>query len=137
MTRTEWTAGLRGAARRWRIRRALIAATVLTSMAIWVAPATAVGASCAIAVYVPGTGNVLDAAGAPATYLVYATVNATGTPIAEFTVDQVHNQGGWVNASTFRLAGDQLAVRLATRGIDWGPGRAGAHLGVSALRARC
>jgi hexosaminidase len=45
MTRTEWTAGLRGAARRWRIRRALIAATVLTSMAIWVAPATAVGAS--------------------------------------------------------------------------------------------
>lgn len=96
-----------------------------------------VGASCAIAVYVPGTGNVLDAAGAPATYLVYATVNATGTPIAEFTVDQVHNQGGWVNASTFRLAGDQLAVRLATRGIDWGPGRAGAHLGVSALRARC
>jgi hypothetical protein len=96
-----------------------------------------VGRSCAITVYVPGTGHVLDAAGAPATYLVYAAANATGTPIAEFTVDQVRNQGRWVDAGTFRPPGDQLAVRLATRGIDWGPGRDGAHLGVSALQARC
>jgi hypothetical protein len=95
------------------------------------------GAACAIAVFVPGTGNVLDAAGAPATYLVYATTDAGGTPIAEFTVDQVHNQGRWVDGGTFRPVGDQLAVRLVTRGIDWGPGRDGAHLGVSALRARC
>ncbi len=95
------------------------------------------GAGCAIAVYVPGTGYVLDAAGAPATYLVYATTDATGKQIAQFNVDQVHNQGRWVDVGTFRAGGDQLSVRLATRGIDFGPGRDGAHLGVSALRARC
>jgi hypothetical protein len=94
-------------------------------------------ADCAIDVYVPRTGNLIDAAGAPATYLIYPTTDATGTPIAQFTVDQVHNQGQWVDAGTFRPASDQLAVRLATRGIDWGPGREGAHLGVSALQARC
>jgi hypothetical protein len=92
---------------------------------------------CAVAVFVPDTGHVLDAAGAPATYLVYATTYTSGTPFAEITVDQVHNQGRWVDAGTVHPPGDQLAVRLATRGIDFGPGRAGAHLGVSALRARC
>jgi hypothetical protein len=95
------------------------------------------GSTCAVAVFVPGTGDVLDAAGAPATYLVYATTAATGAPIATLTVDQVHNQGRWVEAGTVRPAGDQLAVRLATRGTDWGRGRADAHLGVSALRLRC
>jgi hypothetical protein len=95
------------------------------------------GASCAVAVFVPDTGEVLDAAGAPATYLVYATTDATGTPIGQLAVDQVHNQGRWVEAGRFRPPGGQLAVRLVTRGIDWGPGRAGAHLGVSAVRASC
>jgi hypothetical protein len=95
------------------------------------------GAECAVNVFVPDTGNALDAAGAPATYRVYPTTSATGTPIAQFTVDQVHNQGQWVGAATLHPTSDQLAVRLATRGIDWGPGRAGAHLGVSALQARC
>jgi hypothetical protein len=28
-------------------------------------------------------------------------------------------------------------VRMATRGIDWGPGREGAHLGVSAVPVTC
>jgi hypothetical protein len=96
-----------------------------------------IGSSCAIEVFVPGTGDVLDAAGAPATYLVYATTGAVGAPIGGVTVDQVHNQGRWVAAGSFRLTGGELAVRLATRGIDWGPGRVGAHLGVSALRVIC
>jgi hypothetical protein len=94
-------------------------------------------ASCAISVYVPGTGDVRDADGAPATYFVYGTTNASGSAIASFTVDQVHNQGRWVSVGTFAQRTGQLSVRMVTRGIDWGSGRTGAHLGVSALRATC
>jgi len=94
-------------------------------------------ASCAISVYVPGTGYALDAAGAPATYFVYGTTNASGTAIAKFTVDQVHNQGRWVDTGSYAQTTGQLSVRMVTRGIDWGPGRQGAHLGVSALRVSC
>jgi hypothetical protein len=95
------------------------------------------GRSCAIEVFVPGTGYVLDAAGAPATYFVYAATQPSGAPIGQFTADQVHNQGRWVAAGAYRPAGDELAVRMVTRGVDWGPGRTGAHLGVSALRVTC
>lgn len=94
-------------------------------------------ASCAISVYVPGTGDVRDADGAPATYFVYGTTNASGPAIASFTVDQVHNQGRWVGVGTFAQRTGQLSVRMVTRGIDWGSGRNGAHLGVSALRVTC
>jgi hypothetical protein len=99
--------------------------------------ATPALSSCAISVYVPGTGNVLDAAGAPAIYFVYPTDNATGTPIGRFEVDQVHNQGRWLAVGSYRSTSGQLSVRMVTRGIDWGPGREGAHLGVSALRVTC
>jgi hypothetical protein len=95
------------------------------------------GVSCAISVYVPGTGDVRDADGAPATYFVYGTTNASGSAIASFTVDQVHNQGRWVSVGTFAQRTGQLSVRMVTRGIDWGSGRTGAHLGVSALRVTC
>jgi hypothetical protein len=93
--------------------------------------------SCAISVHVAHTGNVLDAAGAPATYVVFPTRNATGTPIGRFEVDQVHNQGRWLAVGSYRTASGQLSVRMVTRGIDWGPDREGAHLGVSALRVAC
>jgi hypothetical protein len=93
--------------------------------------------NCDISVHVPGTGNVLDAAGAPATYLVLPTKDGTGTPVGQFEVDQVHNQGRWLAVGGYRTASGQLSVRMVTRGIDWGPGREGAHLGVSALRVTC
>jgi hypothetical protein len=93
--------------------------------------------SCAISVHVPRTGDPLDAAGAPATYVVFATRNAMGTPIGRFEVDQVHNQGRWLAVGSYGTASGQLSVRMVTQGIDWGPGREGAHLGVSALRVAC
>jgi hypothetical protein len=98
---------------------------------------TGSSATCAISVYVPGTGNVKDADGAPATYFVYGTTNASGSAIASFTVDQVHNQGRWVSVGSFTQRTGNLSVRMVTRGIDWGSGRTGAHLGVSALRVTC
>jgi hypothetical protein len=94
-------------------------------------------ATCGISVYVPGTGNVKDAAGAPATYFVYATTAGSGSSIGQFGVDQVHNQGRWVDTGRYPATTGQLSVRMVTRGIDWGPGRAGAHLGVSAVRITC
>jgi hypothetical protein len=94
-------------------------------------------ATCGVSVYVPGTGDVRDADGAPATYFVYGTTNASGSAIASFTVDQVHNQGRWVSVGSFSQRTGQLSVRMVTRGIDWGSGRTGAHLGVSALRVTC
>lgn len=93
--------------------------------------------SCAISVHVPRTGNALDAAGAPATYVVFPTRDATGTPIGRFEVDQVHNQGRWLAVGSYASPNGQLSVRMVTRGVDWGPGREGAHLGVSALRVAC
>jgi hypothetical protein len=93
-------------------------------------------AHCAVSVHVPRTGTARDSAGAPATYFVYGSADATGSSIGRFTVDQVHNQGRWVPVGTFATSG-QLSVRMVTRGIDWGPGREGAHLGVSALKLSC
>jgi hypothetical protein len=95
------------------------------------------GATCAVSVYVPGTGDVRDSDGAPATYFVYGSTDATGAAIAKFTVDQVHNQGRWVDAGAYQEGGGALSIRMVTRGIDWGSGRTGAHLGVSALRVSC
>jgi len=97
----------------------------------------AAGATCGVSVYVPGTGNVMDAAGAPATYFVYPTTAGDGSSIGQFGVDQVHNQGRWVDTGRYLVSTGQLSVRMVTRGIDWGPGRAGAHLGVSAVRVTC
>lgn len=93
--------------------------------------------TCALSVYVPGTGTKLDSAGAPAYYRVFGSTSISGSPIGSFTVNQTAHQGAWVSGGSFPVTQGQLAVRLMTRGIDWGTGREGAHLGVSALKAQC
>jgi hypothetical protein len=93
--------------------------------------------ACAISVYVPGTGRALDSAGKPAHYMVYGSTSPSGSTIATFKVDQTANQGRWVTGATVTVTGGQLSVRLGSRGIDWGAGRDGAHLGVSALKVSC
>src|SRR5205814_6974710 len=90
---------------------------------------------CAVSVYVPNTGKAKDAGGKPAHYIVYPSTDASGTPAAEFDVDQAGNRGRWVAAGTFPVTDAQLSVRMVTRGIDWGSGREGDHLGASALKA--
>jgi hypothetical protein len=102
----------------------------------WFRTAPVAAGSCALSVYVPDTGNDSDSAGKPAHYLVFRTDNASGTTAGEFDVDQTRNRGRWVDAGRFPTGG-RLSVRMVTRGIDFGPGREGAHLGVSALRASC
>jgi hypothetical protein len=89
---------------------------------------------CAIEVYVPNGPHRQDAAGAPATYLVYDTTDGSGSPIGQFGIDQVHNQGRWVAAGTFPATSGQLSVRLMSRGKSDIPG---AHLGGSAVRVSC
>ena len=102
----------------------------------WFRTAPVTAGSCAISVYVPDTGNDSDSAGQPAHYLVFRTDNASGGTAGEFDVDQTRNRGRWVDAGRFPTGG-RLSVRMVTRGIDFGSGRNGAHLGVSALRASC
>ncbi|NJC72425.1 hypothetical protein HC031_22285 [Planosporangium thailandense] len=92
--------------------------------------------ACAVSVHVPDTGRALDAAGAPATYFVYPSLDASGSALGRFDVDQVHNQGRWMAAGSFAAPTGQLSIRMVTRGVDWGA-HSGAHLGVSAVRVTC
>jgi translation initiation factor IF-2 len=89
---------------------------------------------CAVEVYVPGGPNLRDAAGAPATYFVYGTTDGSGSPIGQFGIDQVHNQGRWVAVGGFPATSGQLSVRLMSRGVS---NISGAHLGGSAVRISC
>jgi hypothetical protein len=89
---------------------------------------------CTVELYVPGTRNVRDAAGGPATYFVYGTTDGSGSPIGQFHIDQVHNQGRWVGAGVFPAGSGQLSVRLMSRGVSDIPG---ARLGGSAARVSC
>jgi hypothetical protein len=102
----------------------------------WFRTAPVTTGSCALSVYVPDTGNASDSAGEPAHYLVFRTDNASGATAGQFDVDQTRNRGRWVDAGRFPTGG-KLSVRMVTRGVDFGAGREGAHLGVSALRATC
>ncbi len=102
----------------------------------WFRTAPVATGSCALSVYVPDTGNDSDSAGQPAHYLVFRTDNGSGATAGQFDVDQTRNRGRWVDAGRFPTSG-RLSVRMVTRGVDFGRGREGAHLGVSALRATC
>lgn len=89
---------------------------------------------CTVEVYVPGTQNVRDAAGDPATYFVYGNTDGSGSLIGQFSIDQVHNQGRWVGVGAFPATSGQLSVRLMSRGVSDIPG---ARLGGSAVRVSC
>jgi hypothetical protein len=89
---------------------------------------------CAVDVYVPNGPSRQDAAGAPATYFVYGTTDASRSLIGQFRLDQVHNQGRWVAAGTFPATSGHLSVRLMSRGKSDIPH---AHLGGSAVRVSC
>jgi hypothetical protein len=103
----------------------------------WFKPAGIKRGSCTVYVYVPDTGEPHDVAGRPAHYLAYGRVDLTGGVIGEFQVDQPANRGRWVDAGELRFTGGELAIRLATRGVDAAPGRHRSHVGVSALSVQC
>jgi hypothetical protein len=89
---------------------------------------------CAVEVYVPRGPNLRDSAGSPATYIVYATTDGSGSPLGQFAIDQVRNQGRWVGVGGFPATGGQLSVRLMSRGVSNIPE---ARLGGSAVRINC
>jgi hypothetical protein len=93
--------------------------------------------TCTLQMYVPDTGNRRDAAGKPAHYLVFGSASPDSSPLSAFDVDQAANQGRWVTGTQVTLTGGQFSVRMVTRGIDWGAGHEGDHLGVSAAKADC
>ncbi|GAB1694159.1 hypothetical protein KRM28CT15_59620 [Krasilnikovia sp. M28-CT-15] len=93
--------------------------------------------TCAVRVHVPDTGTGKDSAGKPAHYFVHGTDDTDGAVIGQFDVDQPGNRGRWVDAGQFPVTTGEISVQLGTRGIDFGSGRDGDHLGVSALRVDC
>lgn len=92
---------------------------------------------CQLSVYVP-SGNGRDVGGNPAQYFVLRSRDddKTGAWYAQFQVNQVNNKGRWVSAGTFPVANGKVAVKLVTRGVDWG-GTAGAHLAAGQVQASC
>ncbi|WP_031069240.1 hypothetical protein [Streptomyces sp. NRRL WC-3742] len=83
--------------------------------------------SCAVAVYIPASGDAKNVGGNPSVY----TVSSGGS----FNINQTAYRGSWVNAGTFPYQGG-LSVTLHSRGVDWG-GNQYAHHAASAVRATC
>ncbi|GAB1642821.1 hypothetical protein [Krasilnikovia sp. MM14-A1259] len=92
---------------------------------------------CSVLVHVPDTGNAKDSAGKPAHYLVHGSDDTGGTVIGQFDVDQAGNRGRWVDAGQYGVTTGEISVQMVTRGVDFGSGRDGDHLGASALRVDC
>ncbi|BFU42621.1 hypothetical protein KRMM14A1004_08580 [Krasilnikovia sp. MM14-A1004] len=92
---------------------------------------------CAVRVHVPDTGTGKDSAGKPAHYVVHGSDDVDGTVVGEFDVDQPGNRGRWVDTGQFAVTTGEISVQLVTRGIDFGSGRDGDHLGASAVRVDC
>ncbi|MYS78679.1 hypothetical protein [Embleya scabrispora] len=93
--------------------------------------------SCRLSVYVPA-GSGRDVGGNPAQYYVLRgkEEDKTGAWYDKFTVDQVADKGRWVSAGTFPVSNGRIAVKLVTRGVDWG-GTTGAHLAAGQVQASC
>ncbi|MFG2222969.1 hypothetical protein [Streptomyces sp. NPDC048644] len=93
--------------------------------------------SCQVRVYIPKDSAVAHVGGHPTRYSVYGAAGATGKPLGDFTVNQVDKRGSWVSGGSFAITGGHLAVKLHTRGVDYGSGFAGAHHAAAAVGVKC
>ncbi|MFE3106958.1 hypothetical protein ACFXKJ_05600 [Kitasatospora indigofera] len=100
--------------------------------------APVVNGSCALAVYVPASGDIKAVGGAPSYYTVQSKSEpGTGT-ISHFVVNQTSSRGSWVGVGTYPATNGKIAVMLHTRGEDWKDGtKTYAHHAASAVRANC
>ncbi|RKT84778.1 hypothetical protein SAMN05421805_12538 [Saccharopolyspora antimicrobica] len=73
--------------------------------------------SCQVSVFVP-RGGLTRVGGNPSVYTVYRT-DQTSNPVGDFRIDQVRQQGGWVDAGRFPVSEGRLTIKLHSRGIDW------------------
>lgn len=94
--------------------------------------------SCDFAVYIPASSDVKVVGGAPTYYTVQTGTSPGSGTIGSFTVNQVDNQGSWVDVGNYPVSGGQLSVMLHTRGLDWsGNSKTYAHHAADAIRATC
>ena len=89
---------------------------------------------CRIEVYVPRAEKGADIGATAAHYSVLS--GRSGTSYGEFAVNQAVNAGRWVDAGTYPVNDDEIAVRLGNRGV---PDKTvpGARIAVPQLRASC
>ncbi|QIQ04293.1 adhesin [Streptomyces liangshanensis] len=94
--------------------------------------------TCALAVYVPDSGNDLDAAGDPSVYEVLSDASDPHSGYAAFGVRQPAHRGTLVKVGNYRVKGTDFTVRLRDRGQDWGtPTRIGAHHAAAQMHLTC
>jgi hypothetical protein len=109
-----------------------------TNRVVWWFHVGTAPSSCTVSVYVPSAANPNDVAGHPAYYFVYPNSAASGTALGGFTIDQTAHRGSWVKAGTFAVTTGYLAVKLASRGVDFtSSGPDYHHLGASAAEVSC
>ncbi|MFE4174535.1 adhesin [Streptomyces sp. NPDC056909] len=95
-------------------------------------------ARCALAVYVPDSGQDRDTAGHPTVYRVLTDPSDITSAYAAFGVRQTAHRGGLVSVGSYRVEGESFSVQLLDRGRDWGsPDRYGAHHAAAQMKVDC
>ncbi|WP_371790886.1 hypothetical protein OG285_11315 [Streptomyces sp. NBC_01471] len=94
--------------------------------------------SCEVSVYIPDDSVARHVGGQPSYYTVHNGTDGNATQLGRFTITQVSHRGQWVGASTYKITGGLLTVKLHDRGDDWSSSsRDNAHHAVSAVRVEC
>ncbi|WP_328319360.1 hypothetical protein [Streptomyces sp. NBC_00388] len=94
--------------------------------------------SCKVSVYIPDDSVARHVGGQPSYYTVHNGTDGNATLLGRFTITQVSHRGQWVGASTYKITGGLLTVKLHDRGDDWSSSsRDNAHHAVSAVRVEC
>jgi hypothetical protein len=96
----------------------------------WFTPAAS--ARCAIQVYVPPGGTDNHDRATSAQFFVLA--GRSGTPFAQFVVDQRSQPGSWVPVGTYPVNSSGIAVQMVDRGV---PGSPSAMLAVAQVKVAC
>jgi hypothetical protein len=87
---------------------------------------------CDLSVYVPQSERPHDVGAKAAQYFVLA--GRSGSPLAQFVLDQTTAAGRWVPAGKYPSGPDGLAIRVVNRGV---PGTADARLAVAQAKISC
>ncbi|MFJ2176836.1 hypothetical protein ACIOHE_28560 [Streptomyces sp. NPDC087851] len=108
------------------------------STAVWSWKLDAPYKKCALAIYVPDSGDDADAAGDPTVYQVLADPADGTSGYAAFGVGQTVHRGSLVQVGSYPVKGKAFSVRLVDRGQDWGSQeRFGAHHAAAQMRVEC
>ncbi|GAA3514268.1 hypothetical protein [Actinocatenispora rupis] len=109
-----------------------------TAYVVWGFRVPAGARSCRVEMYVPTSSRWRDVASARAHYRIQAGTTPDSPTLQQVDVDQVHNEGSWQVAGSYRVSTGVIGIRLLNRGIDYNDhAHTYAHLAASAARVTC